>query len=341
YQNFPRRMKITLVSRSFNKNSGQGIYKMCGYLFDSLKIYSNFEIKKIESKDRNYFYFDLIKSIYKVLRSDSSVYHFLMPEVSLSLLISDKIRRRSVATIHDTIVYKIKERKTLSEKYIKFMYNVAKRARFIHTPSLQSKNDIVEFLKVEEEKIVTIQWGIDLDFFKPLRKRRDGTFVCGYLGGLGKRKNVEWILYLARYFKDFKFKIAGSGPQLEKLKIIKKTLDLENVELIGFVPEDKLPEFYNSLDILIFPSLYEGFGIPLLEAMACEVPYVIGTSAGIGNVLPIYKINSFEELREIIAKIKNNELKPLKSLRKWIAKNKFTWKDSVNKLIKLYEEVMK
>jgi len=114
---------------------------------------------------------------------------------------------------------------------------------------------------------------------------------------------------------------------------------LKNVVSTGFIPENKLTKFYNSLDIFIFPSLYEGFGIPLLEAMACEVPYIIGTNAGIGELLPIYKIKNFEELKTLLKKIKNNELEPLKGMRKWIIKNKFTWKEHVKKLLELYEKI--
>lgn len=335
-------MKVTLICRSFDKSSGQGIYKMAGYLYENLQKYSNAQIEKIEAYSRNPYYFDLIECPGKTLNKISDVYHFLMPEVSLPILFFKQIREKSVVTIHDAIVYKIKERKWLSEKYIKFMYNIAKLAKHIITPSYQSKGDIIRFLNVEEEKISVVPWSVDLGFFKPIRKRKTNhrKLVIGYLGGLGKRKKVEWLLLLAKKFKDDIFvKIAGSGPQLQKLIKLKEKLQVENVEFVGFISESKLPQFYTSLDVFIFPSLYEGFGIPLLEAMACEVPYIIGTNAGIGEILPIYKVDSFKEFKTLLKEINEGKIILLKNQRRWLIKNKLTWKEHIKKLVEIYGKV--
>jgi glycosyltransferase involved in cell wall biosynthesis len=134
-------------------------------------------------------------------------------------------------------------------------------------------------------------------------------------------------------------KIAGYGPRLSFLIELKNKLKLNNVEFVGFINEKNLPDFYNSLDVFVFPSFYEGFGVPLLEAMACEVPYIIGTDAGIGEILPIYKIRNLNELIKLLLKIENGEIIPIKNQRKWIIKNKLTWKEHVKKLIEVYSEI--
>jgi glycosyltransferase involved in cell wall biosynthesis len=336
-------MKVALICRSFDKNSGQGIYKMAGYLYENLKKFSDLDVQKIENENKNPYYFDLVECPRKVLNSSFDVYHFLMPETCLPILFSEKIREKSIVTIHDAIIYKIKERKWLSEKYIKLMYNIAKKAIIIITPSNQSKEDLVNLVKIPEYKIFTLPWGIGLNHFRPRKIKRsqdNGKIVVGYIGGLGKRKNVEWLLYVAKALKDnIHVKIAGSGPRLSFLIELKDKLKLTNVEFVGFVSEEKLPDFYNSLDVFVFPSLYEGFGIPLLEAMVCEVPYIIGTNAGIGEILPIYKIRGFNELKNILIKIINKEVRPLENQRRWIIKNKLTWKDHVKKLPRIYSEV--
>jgi glycosyltransferase involved in cell wall biosynthesis len=103
---------------------------------------------------------------------------------------------------------------------------------------------------------------------------------------------------------------------------------------------EDLGKFYSKIEIFIsIPYEAAGFNMVWLEAMASEVPYIIGTNAGIGEILPIYKIRDFDELRNILSKIKNEEIKPLKNQRRWIIKNKLTWKDHVKKLIKIYSEV--
>jgi len=334
-------MKIALICRSFNKNSGQGIYKMAGYLYENLKRFSDLDVQKIESKSKNPYYFDLVECPKKVLNTNFDIYHFLMPENCLLILFSKKMREKSIVTIHDAIIYKIKERKWLSGKYIKLMYNIAKKARIIITPSAQSKNDIIKFLKVPQNKIQVIPWGIDLKVFRPIKKKkRREKLVVGYLGGLGKRKNVEWLLHLAKILEnDMHVKIAGTGPRLSFLTKLKDMLKLTNVEFVGFISEEKLPDFYNSLDVFVFPSFYEGFGVPLLEPMACEVPYIIGTNAGIGEILPIFKIRNFEELKNLLRKIKNGKIRPLKNQREWIIKNKLTWGEHVKKLVDIYDKI--
>jgi len=336
-------MKVALVCRSFDKNSGQGIYKMAGYLYENIRKFSDLDVQKIESKSKNSYLFDLVESPKNVLNTDFDIYHFLMPESSLPILLSREVRSKSIVTIHDAIIYKIKERRWLSEKYIKMMYWIAKRAKIIITPSRQSKEDLINIVGFSEDKIFTLPWGVDLNHFRPKKTKKNlnnRKIVVGYVGGLGKRKNVEWLLYSARSLKDnIHVKIAGDGPRLSFLMELKNKLKLTNVEFVGFISEEKLPDFYNSLDVFVFPSLYEGFGVPLLEAMACEVPYIIGTYAGIGEILPIYKIRNLNELIKLLLKIKNREIMPLKNQRKWIIKNKLTWKEHVKKLIEVYSEI--
>jgi len=336
-------MKVALVCRSFDKNSGQGIYKMAGYLYENIRKFSDLDVQKIESRSKNSYLFDLVESPKNVLNRDFDIYHFLMPESSLPILLSREVRSKSIVTIHDAIIYKIKERRWLSEKYIKMMYWIAKRAKIIITPSRQSKEDLINIVGFSEDKIFTLPWGIDLNHFRPKKTKKNlnnRKIVVGYVGGLGKRKNVEWLLYSARSLKDnIHVKIAGDGPRLSFLMELKNKLKLTNVEFVGFINEKKLPDFYNSLDVFVFPSFYEGFGVPLLEAMACEVPYIIGTNAGIGEILPIYKIKKFSQLKLLLEKIIRKEFSPLKDQRKLLIRSKLTWNDHVSTLVEIYKKL--
>jgi len=292
-------MKVVLICRSFDKNSGQGIYKMAGYLYENLKKCNGVEIQKVEGY-KNQYYFDLVESLIKVRKFSFDVYHFLMPEVCAPILFYPKV------------------------------------------PSNQTKRDLVELFNISEDRILYLPWGVDLEHFKPKigKRSKNKKLTIGYVGGLGKRKNVEWLLYLAKYFGDeVHLKIAGAGPMLIPLIELKKRLHLNNVEFVGFINEGQLPDFYNSIDVFIFPSLYEGFGIPLVEAMACEVPYIIGTNAGIGEFLPIYKISSMLDLTSIVGKIIERKLKPLKNQRQWITKCRLTWNDYIQKLMEVYSNI--
>jgi len=104
------------------------------------------------------------------------------------------------------------------------------------------------------------------------------------------------------------------------------------------IPYDQMPKFYSSLDVFVsVPPSTAGFNLVWLEAMACEVPYIVGTDAGVGEILPIYKVSNFNNLRTILAAIREGILPPLKGSRQWILENDFTWKHHARKLIKLYD----
>jgi glycosyltransferase involved in cell wall biosynthesis len=103
---------------------------------------------------------------------------------------------------------------------------------------------------------------------------------------------------------------------------------------------EELGKFYSKIEVFIsIPYDAAGFNMVWLEAMASEVPYIIGTNAGIGEILPIYKIRNFNELRSLLLKIKDREIRPLKNQRRWIIKNRLTWKNHVKKLVRIYEDI--
>lgn len=172
-------------------------------------------------------------------------------------------------------------------------------------------------------------------------------FVIGYLGGFGKRKNLGFILKLAKKFgKDRKvfFKIAGKGPKKERLENMVKNLGLNNVEFVGFVPDEELNNFYNSLDLFLFPSLYEGFGLPVLEAMACGIPVMVSNIGSlpeiVGDVGMIISINNLIKTKEDIEKIIKNKKIRQEMKNKGIKRTKeFSWDKTINEIIKVYKSI--
>lgn len=155
--------------------------------------------------------------------------------------------------------------------------------------------------------------GVDLNLFKPLKNVKRERLLVG---------------------------IAQEYNKTKILKILEK-VGLKYICTEGKLKFEKLPEFYSKIEIFIsIPYKQAGFNMVWLEAMACEVPYIIGTNVGIGEKLPIYKVKNFHELEELLVEIKNGNMESLKNQRKWIITNKLTWKNHVKKLIKVYEEVL-
>ncbi len=343
-------MKITLIGQNFNENSGQGVYEYSNYLYENLKKLND-NIKKVETGFSKNPIITLWKNIfvsfYKTLKTKSDIYHFMMPEVSFACL----FKRPSVVTIHDLIPLIIKnERKKSFNLYFKLMMKITLRANHLIAVSNSTKKDLIRFFNVPENKISVIYEGVDHKKFYPIKnKRKNKKFVVGYVGGLGKRKNVEYILNIAKEFKNNKnvlFKIVGKGPDLNRLVKLKREMNLDNVEFVGFIPEDKLNKFYNSLDLFIFPSYYEGFGLPVLEAMVCGIPVMVSNVSSLLEIVndaeilinPKKSEEAVEKIKEIIKNKKLQRKLTQKSIKR--AKD-FNWDKTAKETVKIYETLAK
>lgn len=337
-------MKINLVGYNFDENSGQGVFKFSAYLYENLKkLGANVERTEvgIPANPPSLLFKNILLNSMKAGRKHC---HFLMPELSFPIL----LKRKSVVTFHDMIPYIVNERNFMFVTYFKLMCLVGKKAKKIIAVSESTKNDIVKYLKISKNKIYVIHEGVNHEKFYPRKKRFKENFVIGYLGGLGKRKNVDVILRAAKVLNNdnrFIFKIAGKGPELNSLKELAKKLKLKNIEFVGFVPEGILNSFYNSLDLFIFPSLYEGFGLPILEAMACGTPVITSNISSMPEICgdaAMYLNNPLdaEELSKKIKILMENHKLRKKLSRNGLKRSKwFTWERCAREHMKIYEEV--
>lgn len=340
-------MKVTLIGQSFDKKSGQGIYKFSEYLYQNLRKI-NKDVKKIklgisrnpcEAISNN-----ILKPLYLTRNVKADIYHFMAPETAFPAF----LKRPSIVTFHDVIPLKIQERKRTFNTYFKILSKIACYANHIICVSESTKKDLIKTLGVPKKKIKVIYEGVDHEKLFPLKlKKEKEKFIVGYLGGLSKRKNVETILKVAKKLenqKEITFKIAGNGPELNNLLKIKKQLKISNVDFIGFIPEKKLNEFYNSLDIFIFPSLYEGFGLPVLEAMACKIPVITSNISSMPEIAEgaslLVNPKSVEEISNQIKRLlKERNLRKKLSEKGFERSKKFTWKKCALEHLKIYKSL--
>lgn len=111
--------------------------------------------------------------------------------------------------------------------------------------------------------------GLEMDFFQPQEEDMfDEHPVVGYSGRMSEKKNIGEILKLAENMPDTKFVLVGEGPQRSKWE--KKAS--ENVDFKDFLPREKLPEYYSSIDVFITASTCDTLGLSTLEANACGTP---------------------------------------------------------------------
>lgn len=161
-------------------------------------------------------------------------------------------------------------------QYFKFMASRASRNSRLVCISEQTKDDVVKCFGVKPEKIKVLYPGINQSL-EP-KPKRDRAFRIGYLGQLDKRKRVDLLI---NAFKESEIKgelvIAGAGVDEHKLILLAESD--RRIKFPGFIPDDELCDFYNSLDLFVFPTACEGLGLPPIEAMACKKPVLILSDA--------------------------------------------------------------
>jgi glycosyltransferase involved in cell wall biosynthesis len=175
----------------------------------------------------------------------------------------------------------------------------ARHARRVIAISESTKRDVVNWLKVAPDRVDVVYCGVD-DMFNPLpaaqvdefRQRRPlpEHFIL-FLGTLEPRKNVQTLIRAyARWRKAEagipKLVIAGAkGWYYDQIFAEVESLGLAG-EIIfpGYVRQEELPLWYNAADLFVYPSRFEGFGLPVLEAMACGVPVVTTNASSLPEV---------------------------------------------------------
>lgn len=194
---------------------------------------------------------------------------------------------------------------TMGKIFMKINYTGMKKSDAIVTGSENTKKDIIKYLKYDEKRIYVVPAGVDRKIFRTLKKRisvRKGIrerFGIGneeklflYVGSEQPRKNLPVLLKaLAELKKNgIKFRLIKIGPfsgnEHSRLIVLEEKLGLKKmITDIGSIPRERLSEFYNSADLFLFPSYYEGFGLPPLEAMACGCPVVTTNCSSIPEVV--------------------------------------------------------
>ena len=270
-----------------------------------------------------------------------------------------------VVTIHDMIAFLRPEiwpgiSGFRIRQYIKIS---SKRADKILTVSNSAKDDIMRILNIAEEKIQVIHCGINKKLYRPdynnTIKRKitkkygiDKKFIFAP-GPMGRRKNHDRLIQaysgLPNFIKEeYQLVITGEkkGCYQDLLKIISQLNLQEEIIFPGFIPEEEMPVLVNAASLFIFPSLYEGFGIPLLEAMACGTPILASNVSSIpevcGNAALLFDPQSIQEMVDAIERLISDEvLRKQLVQRGFLRIKKYSWKNSAKALLDTFEEIYK
>lgn len=285
---------------------------------------------------------------FKVGKNDI-VYH---PFQYLSLF----SRAKQIITIHDFIPLYYPEVAKHQYYYYKFIMPILlKKAYKVICISENTKNDVLKFYNIDSDKLVKIYNGYDRELFNVNNVREDilekYNITRPYFIAVGagySHKNLETALNafseIVNKFNS-EFVIVGKDSNyILKLKELVKKLHIEKqVKFIGYVPDEDLPTLYNKSKAFVYPTLYEGFGLPILEAMACETVVLTANNSSLPEVYGDAALDfDAKDEKEIVNKMKlvltDSKLreKLIELSKKQIAK--FTWDNTAEGVVKIVEK---
>ena len=208
-----------------------------------------------------------------------------------TLLPLTKFHTNTIVVGHDLFFRENKSGSRILGSYMRNMYNGFNKANHIIVNSEYTKMDFINKLKVDKDKISVVYPFVDSSIFHPgpsnARKTlnlRDSDIILLSVGGDNPNKNVETTLKLLSKLPD-NYKLIRVGRNFYTTKLI-ETLHLEKrIIWLGNIDTNLLAEIYRISNFLIFPSLFEGFGSPLIEAMASGVPVIVSNRTSLPEVV--------------------------------------------------------
>ena len=252
--------------------------------------------------------------------------------------------RNKIMTIHDlSFLY---NRSWFSKAYYwwyKLMTPLAVRtSKSIITVSQFSKQEILRFYPfVQEEKVNVIYCGIDNDRFYRQEDTApaDSHYVLA-VSSLDPRKNFPMLIRAFKGIKDSELYIVGKYNHVFSQQT-DSGAESENIRFLGRVSDEELLTLYNQAECLIFPSIYEGFGLPLLEAMACGCP-VLASDIPVfkeicGDAAIYFNPHDHQNIHEVIKLYLSTPAQQKEIMREkgFQVIKRFSWTDSAKRIIQL------
>ena len=270
-------------------------------------------------------------------------------------------RGNFVTTIHDTTISFFPGKKFSAIHqwgYNLVIGQAVKKSREIITVSENTKRDVIRLFGGEEEKITPILLAAG-DEFGPLdeggKKRIRKKFNLGkyllYTGNWREHKNLVGLIKafseVRKKFPDYQLVITGKeDPFYPEVLETTKQLGLEDsIVFTGIVDFQDLVSLYGGADLYVFPSFYEGFGLPPLEAMRCEVPVVASGVASIpevcGEAVEYFDPEDSTDMARVMMSVLGNEKRQQQLIEAGKKRvSAFDWKNTATKTLEIYAKAL-
>lgn len=293
-----------------------------------------------------------------LVREKADVFH------SPLFTLPPRLRCPAIVTVFDLTAIMFPHWHRLKVRYSQkgFLRRSLRDARKVIAISRATRDDILKYFPSAEGKVVVIPLAAPQDF----RPREEDSFLVEklrkglgkehgfllYLGTLEPRKNLPFLL---RSYRRLRERMKGETPRLVlagapgwKYQAIHREIGLlglsESVTLTGYVKRRDLPCLYQAARLFLFPSLYEGFGLPPLEAMACGTPVIVSSRSSLPEVVGEAGILADPEDEEAWGKVMEQVLTDKDLARRMKADGlrqaaEFSWERVARETLSLYREV--
>lgn len=297
------------------------------------------------------------------IRDSASLVH-IPTQTMATILRWRRVRRPVVVTVLDIIPYLVRDdpvlnsfRHALDRQLYQMALEGLRHADALIAISNYTRDTLVQTLNIPPERIHVIHLGVDHCRFRRALPPPDFYWRYGidpnrhyllYVGSDDPRKNLDTLIHALRIVRrqeDVELLKVGAPhftPQRQRLRDLIHTLRLDGaVCFYDDVPDDDLPHFYNASSVLVMPSLYEGFGFPVIEAMACGTPALIANASSLpelgGEVAPRFDPYSPDDLADAIL----NLLQQPEDPSRWQDQAaRFTWENTVHRTRAVYENLL-
>lgn len=260
------------------------------------------------------------------------------------------INKKHVISMHDASVFAGREWFSPSFRmYYKTAFPLLGRAAVkTITVSNFSKEELIKYGITEKHKITVLPEGVNPDKFTQGKSKKLNFSYILTVSSRDPRKNLTRLIEAWRHLplsikKQRKLIVVGKHMNSFADEKINDTLD--DVRFTGYVSDDFLVSLYSGADLFVYPSLYEGFGLPPLEAMACGCPVVTSSAASIpevcGDAAFYVDPYSIESMTEGLCKLLTDETLRQRLIKKGLERAQvFSWERSAMEHIKVFEDVL-
>lgn len=261
--------------------------------------------------------------------------------------------QKKIVTVHDIIAYLYSEFGVTGIRYKYLLNRTLKTADKIITDSYSTKKDLINYFNVPEQKINVIYLAAD-DKFKlldpqeidPILKKYEvlSPYIF-YVGGFMTHKNIPTLIKAFYELKkeEIPHKLVFTGKNSNKkiYNLIQRLGLQKHIIFLGYVESEDLPALYNGADLFVYPSLYEGFGLPPLEAMSCGCPVVASNTSSLPEVVGDGGIMvdpyDVDELANAMHRVLTNDWLRINLIRRGLKRAKmFSWEKCAKETLEVY-----